>query len=249
MRLRIERKSSVLDSVTERVKKMKASVSPEDQYKLDEYLDAVRDIERGIQVAESRQASGTSTVADEDIMRPAGIPSDYAEHGRLMYDMMYLAYQTNMTQVVAFMLGHEGTNRNYTELGANDGHHSLSHHKGDTVAIEHLKNVDLYQSELLAYFFDKMQATKEIDGTSLLDNSVFVVGSGLSDANNHVHNDVPMLLIGGAQGRIRGGRHLRYPGEPVSNLHMTVMEMFDVPADEYFENETADATGTLPGIT
>ena len=166
-----------------------------------------------------------------------------------MYDMMYLAYQTNMTRVVAFMLGHEGTNRNYTELGANDGHHSLSHHKGDTTAIEHLKKVDHYQSELLAYFFNKMQATKEIDGTSLLDNAVFVVGSGLSDANNHVHNDVPMLLVGGAQGRIRGGRHLRYPGEPLSNLHMTVMDMFDVPADEYFENETADSTGTLPGIT
>ncbi len=94
-----------------------------------------------------------------------------------------------------------------------------------------------------------MRATKEIDGTSLLDNAVFVVGSGLSDANNHVHNDVPMLLIGGAQGRIRGGRHVRYPGEPVSNLHMTVMEMFNVPTEEYFKNETADATGTLPGIT
>ncbi len=249
MRRRIARKSSVLDSVSERVNKMKASVSPEDQYKLDEYLEAVREIERGIQVAETRQASGDATAADKDITRPTGIPSDYAEHGRLMYDMMYLAYQTNMTRVIAFMLGHEGTNRNFTELGANDGHHSLSHHKGDTTAIEHLKKIDLYQSELLAYFFNKMRATKEIDGTSLLDNAVFVVGSGLSDANNHVHNDVPMLLIGGAQGRIRGGRHVRYPGEPVSNLHMTVMEMFDVPMEEYFANETADATGTLPGIT
>ncbi|MFQ5982703.1 MAG: DUF1552 domain-containing protein, partial [Woeseiaceae bacterium] len=164
-------------------------------------------------------------------------------------DMMYLAYQTNMTRVIAFMLGHEGTNRNYTELGANDGHHALSHHKGDRTAIEHLKEIELYQSELLAYFFNKMRAAKEIDGTSLLDNSVFVIGSGLSDANNHVHNDVPMLLMGGVQGRIRGGRHLRYAGEPLSNLHMTAINLFDVPTDEYFENETTDATGTLPGIT
>lgn len=249
LRLRMERKSSVLDSVSDRVSKMKASVSPEDRYKLDEYLDAVREIERGIQVVETRQASGDSTAADKDITRPTGIPSDYAEHGRLMYDMMYLAYQTNMTRVIAFMLGHEGTNRNYTELGANDGHHSLSHHKGDKTAIEHLKKVDLYQSELLAYFFDKMRAAKEVDGTSLLDNSIFVLGSGLSDANNHVHNDVPVVLIGGAQGRIRGGRHLRFAGEPLSNLHMTVMNLFDVPTEEYFENETADATGVLPGIT
>ncbi len=249
LRLRMERKSSVLDSVSKRVNKMKASVSPEDQYKLDEYLDAVREIERGIQVVETRQAAGHSTAADKDINRPTGIPSDFAEHGRLMFDMMYLAYQTDMTRVIAFMLGHEGTNRNYTELGANDGHHSLSHHKGDTTAIEHLKKVDHYQSELLAYFFNKMRAAKEFDGTSLLDNSIFVLGSGLSDANNHVHNDVPVLLIGGAQGRIRGGRHVRYAGEPLSNLHMTVIDMFDVPTDEYFENETADATGTLPGIT
>jgi hypothetical protein len=248
MHRRLANKSSVLDSVSERVNRMMASVSPEDQYKLDEYLDAVREIERGIQVAESRQASGYSPTADKNIIRPAGIPSDYAEHGRIMYDMMYLAYQTNMTRVIAFMLGHEGTNRNYTELGANDGHHSMSHHKGDPTAIEQLKKVDRYQSELLAYFFGKMQATKEIDGTSLLDNSAFVVGSGLSDGNNHVHNDVPVAVVGGAQGKIRGGRHLRYAGEPLSNLHMTMMDMFDVPVDEYYENETADATGTLPGI-
>ncbi len=248
MRRRIESQRSILDSVTARVNAMKKSVSPTDRHKLDEYLDAVRDIERGIQAAETRTANDDNASHRADVIRPAGIPADFAEHGRLMFDMMYLAYQTDMTRVVAMMLGHEGTNRNYTELGAKDGHHSLSHHKGDSGAIELLKKVDRYQSELLAHFLKKMAATREIDGTSLLDNSLLVAGSGLSDANNHVHNDVPVALFGGAQGRLRGGRHVRHVGEPLSNLHLAVLDIAGVPADEYFENETADATGILPGI-
>lgn len=249
MKRRIERKSSVLDSVSERVGAMKGSVNAADRYKLDEYLDAVRDIERGIQVAESRTATDNGSEARKSATRPSGIPAGYAEHGRLMFDMMYLAFQTNMTQVIAFMLGHEGTNRNFNELGAKNGHHSLSHHKGDSTAIELLKKVDLYQSELVAHFLRKMEDTKEIDGTSLLDNSVIVAGSGLSDANNHVHNNVPVAMFGGAQGKIRGGRHLTYNSEPISNLHLAVLDMFGAPSNEYFENHTADATGALKGLT
>ncbi len=245
---RIEEQRSILDSVTARVNAMKQSVSPADRYKLDEYLDAVRDIERGIQAAEARTLREEGTAERADVTRPAGIPADFAEHGRLMFDMMYLAYQTDMTRVVAMMLGHEGTNRNYTELGATDGHHSLSHHKGDSRAIELLKKVDRYQSELLAYFLRRMEATKEADGSSLLDNTLLVTGSGLSDANNHVHNDVPVALFGGAQGKLRGGRHVRHAGEPLSNLHLAVLDIAGVPADEYFENPTADATGILPGL-
>ncbi len=248
MKRRIERKSSVLDSVSERVNAMKDSINAADRYKLDEYLDAVRDIERGIQVAESRTVTDDGDKAGPGATRPSGIPAGYAEHGRLMFDMMHLAYQTNMTQVIAFMLGHEGTNRNFNELGAKNGHHSLSHHKGDSTAIELLKKVDLYQSELVAHFLRKMEETKEIDGTSLLDNSVIVAGSGLSDANNHVHNDVPVAMFGGAQGQIKGGRHLRFKGEPISNLHLAVLDMFGAPSDEYFENHTADATGSLKGL-
>ena len=249
MRLRIARQRSVLDAVSERVTGLKATVSASDRYKLDEYLDSVRDIERGIQATESRTASETSVSMRDDLTRPAGIPADFAEHGKLMFDMMYVAYQTDLTRVVAMMLGHEGTNRNFTELGAQDGHHALSHHKGDRRAIELLKKVDLYQSELLAYFLRKMQATQEVDGSSLLDNTLIVAGSGLSDANNHVHNDVPIALFGSAQGNVTGGRHVRHAGEPLSNLHLAVMDIAGVPTDEYFENETADATGILPGLS
>ncbi len=245
MRSRIARQGSVLDSVSGRVNKLMTSVHANDRYKLEEYLDAVRDIERGIQVAESKTASANGVALD--ITRPSGIPESYAEHAKLMFDLMFLAYQTDMTRVVSFMLGHEGTNRNYLELGAQDGHHSMSHHKGNTGPIELLKKVDRYQSELLAAFLQKMRSTKDGDA-SLLDNSILVTGSSLSDANLHDHNAVPIAIFGGAQGKIKGGRHVRYNSEPLSNLHLAVMDMFSAPTEEFLSGKTSDATGILKGL-
>jgi hypothetical protein len=249
MKRRIQNKGSVLDYVGSRVNKLLASVNSSDRYKMEEYLNAVRDIERGIQAAESRTASDDEAASLKGTKRPAGIPGDYAEHARIMFDMMVLAYQANMTRVVTFMLGHEGTNRNYTELGALDGHHSLSHHKGAATAIELLKKIDYYQSEQLAYFLNKMESIKEVDGSSLLDNSIIIAGGSLSDANNHVHNDVPITVFGSAQGRLKLGRHIRYKGEPLSNLHLAVLDMFGAPSEEFLSNDTSDATGILKGIT
>ena len=248
MRRRIQRQSSVLDSVSVRIRDMMSAVSESDRYKLEEYFDAVRDVERGIQASESRTDSNKDGLAQMDIRRPAGIPDNVMDHSKLMFDLMLLAYQTNMTRVITFMLGHEGTNRNYTELGAQDGHHSLSHHKGVSTAIDSLKKVDRYQSEMLAYFLEKMRAAKESDGSSLLDNTIIVAGGALSDANNHVHNDVPMALFGNGQGRIRGGRHIRFKSEPLSNLHVAVLDMFGAPSEEYLSNETSDSTGMLKGL-
>ena len=245
MKQRIEERSSVLDSVNSRANRLMKRVNSNDKYKIEEYLDAVRDIERGIQVAETKVAGESKEVADFN--RPAGIPARYDEHARLIFDLMFLAYQTDMTRVVAFMMGHEGTNRNYLELGAQDGHHSLSHHKGNKPAIEMLKKVNLYQSKLLAYFLNKMKTTMEGD-TSLLDNSIIIAGSALSDGNLHIHNDVPTLVLGAGQGRINGGRHVRYNSEPLTNLHLAVMDMFETPTDEFVSNDTSDATGILPGL-
>lgn len=245
MKQRIEEQSSVLDSVNSRANRLMKRVNSNDKYKIEEYLDAVRDIERGIQVSETKVAGEDKEVVDFN--RPAGIPARYDEHSRLIFDLMFLAYQTDMTRVVAFMMGHEGTNRNYLELGAQDGHHSLSHHKGNKPAIEMLKKVNLYQSKLLAYFLNKMKTTMEGD-TSLLDNSIIIAGSSLSDGNLHIHNDVPTLVLGSGQGRINGGRHVRYNSEPLSNLHLAVMDMFETPADEFVSNDTSDATGILPGL-
>jgi hypothetical protein len=246
MRLRIARQSSVLDSINGRVNRLMAAVGANDRYKLEEYLDAVRDVERGIQVAESRAESGEGFV-EETIQRPAGIPASYETHAKLIFDLMFLAYQANLSHVVSFMMGHEGTNRNYLELGAQDGHHSMSHHKGEKNTVELLKKVDRYQSELVAYFLKKMRSASDGEGT-LLDNTLLVVGSALSDANLHIHTDVPIVLVGGAQGRIKGGRHIRYNSEPLSNLHLAVLDMFGVSAEEYVSSETSDATGILKGL-
>ena len=245
MRSRIARQGSILDSVSGRVNKLMTSVNSNDRYKLEEYLDAVRDIERGIQVAENRTTSAESVALD--MKRPSGIPHSYAEHAKMMFDLMFLAYQTDMTRVVSFMLGHEGTNRNYRELGAQDGHHSMSHHKGNSAAIELLKKVDRFQSELLAAFLQKMRDTRDGE-SSLLDNSLLVTGSALSDANLHDHNAVPMVILGGAQGKVKGGRHVKYQSEPLSNLHMAVLDMFGAPTEEFLSGKTSDATGILKGL-
>jgi len=247
-RRRIQQQSSVLDSVKNQSSQLMGAVDTNDRHRLEEYFNAVREIERGIQLQESELASGKKVAAQEDVKRPAGIPSNYMEHAKLMFDLILLAYQTNQTQVVSFMLGHEGSTRNYLELGAKDGHHSLTHHKGDLNAINLVKKIDLYQSELLAYFLGKMQSTVDGEG-SLLDNSVIVAGSGLSDANIHLHTNVPVIVIGGGQGKIKGGQHIRYNSEPLSNLHLSIMDMFGVSPKEFLSSETSDGTGTLKGLT
>jgi len=247
-RRRILQQSSVLDSVKNQSSQLIGAVDTNDRHRLEEYFNAVREIERGIQLQESELASGKKIEVEGDIKRPAGIPANYMEHAKLMFDLILLAYQTNQTQVVSFMLGHEGSTRNYLELGAKDGHHSLTHHKGDLNAINLVKKIDLYQSELLAYFLGKMQSTVDGEG-SLLDNSVIVAGSGLSDANIHLHTNVPVIVMGGGQGKIKGGQHIRYNGEPLSNLHLSIMDMFGVSPKEFLSSETSDGTGILKGIT
>lgn len=246
LRLRIESKSSVLDSVSDGVQRLMSSVSAGDRHKLEEYFDSVREIERGIEVTEQKFL-GEQGLQDTDIKRPAGIPVLFADHARLMFDMMLLAYQTDMTRMITFMLGHEGSDRNYLELGAKDGHHSLTHHKGRPEAIELVKKIDLHQSELFAEFIGKMKSIKE-DDNSLLDNTLIVAGSAHSDGNLHLHTDVPALVFGGSSRHVRGGRHIRYEGEAFSNLHLAVMDLANVSAEEFL-TEKSDATGILQGLT
>jgi hypothetical protein len=238
---RITRQRSVLDAVMGRVNRLMASVGPTDGQKIAEYLDAVRDVERRIQVAESTANSSQQAPTME---RPAGIPGTYADHARLMFDLMLLAYQTDLTRVIAFMMGHEGTNRTYREVGAHDGHHSLSHHKEDPETVAIVEKIDLYQSQLIAVFIEKLKATPEGEGT-LLDSSMVVVGSSLGDGNLHLHNDVPIVVLGSAGGKIKSGRHLRYAGLPLSNLHLSTLDIMGVPDNAYLHHDAGDATGRL----
>ena len=161
--------------------------------------------------------------------------------------MMLLAFQTDMTRMITFMLGHEGSDRNYLELGAKDGHHSLTHHKGRPEAIELVKKIDLHQSVILSEFIGKMKSVREGD-RSLLDNTIIVSGSAHSDGNLHLHTDVPLLVFGASVKNVKGGRHVRYKGDPVSHLHLAVMEMAGVSSEEFI-TEKSDATGVLKGLT
>ncbi|HWP85478.1 MAG TPA: DUF1552 domain-containing protein [Terriglobia bacterium] len=235
----IQQKRSILDFLRQDVERLSKEIGPADRSKLTEYLEAVRDIERRIQLAEE-QASRELPAID----RPAGIPATYSEHAKLMFDLMVVAYQGDITRVMTFMLGREQGDRAYRELGIGDGHHSLSHHAGNADAIALCAQIDALHSRLFAHFLEKMRSTAEGDG-SLLDHSIIVYGSGLSDGNAHIHNDVPMLVVGGGGGQLKGGRHLRYPGLPMSNLLLTVLDLAKVPIEGYLDSKYSDATGKL----
>jgi hypothetical protein len=235
----VQRKRSILDFLTQDVARLSKEIGPADRSKLNEYLEAVRDIERRIQLAEEQTARELP-----EIERPAGVPATYSEHAKLMMDLLLIAFQGDITRVSTFMLGREQGDRAYREIGIGDGHHSLSHHAGNPEAIRLCAEIDALHSRLFAHFLEKMRATADGDG-NLLDHAIIVYGSGLSDGNAHLHNDVPMLLVGGGMGQVKGGRHVRYTGLPMSNLLLTVLDMAKVPIEGYLDSKYSDATGKL----
>jgi hypothetical protein len=223
---------SILDFVAEGVNDLVKRVGAGDRSKINEYLDAIRDVERRIQLAE-KQSSRELPVVE----RPVGIPAIYKEHAMLMYDLQVLAFQCDLTRMTTFMTGHEQTNRAYPEIGIPDSHHSLSHHGGSADKKAKLVQINLHHSKLLAYFLEKLRSTPDGDG-SLLDHSIILYGSGLSDGNMHTHDNLPMLLAGGGSGQVKGGRHIRYPERtPMRNLYGTLLRMIDV-AWEDPQNDT-----------
>jgi hypothetical protein len=231
---RLARDASLLDSVTERASALSRRLGASDQSKLSQYLEAVRDVERRIQMAES-QSDRELPVVDQ----PAGIPDTFAEHARLMFDMMALAYETDMTRVVTFMMGREITGRTYAEIGVPDAHHPISHHQRDPVKLEKLLKINQYHVTLFAEFLERLRSMPDGDG-SVLDNSIILYGAGMADSNSHYSSELPILLAGGVAGV--GGRHNQYPkGTPLSNLHLSLLDELGAPVDAL-----GDATGRLP---
>jgi len=224
---RIRRDRSILDSVMGDVSRLLTGVGPSDHAKLDEYLDSVRDVERRIQRA-SEQASREMPAVEQ----PFGIPDTYTEHVKLMFDLQVLAYQSDMTRVITFMMGREQSYRAYPELGIPDPHHPLTHHQGDTSKIAKVLQINKFHANMFAYFLEKLRATRDGDG-SLLDQMVMVYGGGISDGNKHEYDDLPTLLVGGGAGQIKGGRHLRYPDRtPITNLYLTMLTMINIPVEK-----------------
>jgi hypothetical protein len=155
--------------------------------------------------------------------RPTSIPEAFSDHARLMMDLMVIAYQTDMTRVISCMIAREGSNRSYRSIGVPDGHHSMTHHDGDPVKIEKVVKINHLHAQTFAYLVEKMQSTPDGDGT-LLDHSMILYGSSLSDGNRHTHDELPLVLVGGGCGKIKGGRHLRFPKEtPMNNLLLTLL--------------------------
>ena len=231
---RLEKDASLLDSVTDRARYLSRQLGSTDQAKLDQYLEAVRDIERRIQMAES-QSERELPVVDQ----PAGIPDTFGEHTKMMFDLLALAYETDLTRVATFMMGREITGRTYAEIGVPDAHHPISHHQRDPVKLEKLMKINLYHAELFAEFIARLNSTPDGDGT-LLDHSMIVYGAGMADSNSHYSGDLPILLAGGAAGT--GGRHMQHePDTPLANLHLSLLDKMGVPIESL-----GDSTGRLP---
>lgn len=223
---RIRQDKSLLDAVTDRVSELNRKVGPGDRVKLNQYLDAVRDVERRIQMAEVQ--SGREL---PEVTQPAGIPDTYEEHAKLMFDMQVLAFQTDLTRVITFMLGRELSGRTYAEIGVPDSHHPTSHHRDDPVLYEKVTKINEFHTSLFSYYLDKLDSVADSEG-SLLDNTMLLYGAGMSDSNQHSNRGLPLVLFGGGAGKIKGGRHLRYPeGTPLTNLHLAMLDKLGLPIE------------------
>ena len=232
---RIRKDRSLLDSLTERVAELNREVGAGDRARLDQYLDAVRDVERRIQMAEEQSGRDLP-----EVTQPSGVPDTYEEHAKLMFDLQVLAYQTDLTRVITFMMGRELSGRTYAEIGVPDSHHPTSHHRDDPVLYEKIIKINEFHTGLFAWYLDKLDATPDGEG-SLLDNMLMLYGAGMSDSNQHDNRGLPLVLFGGGSGKLRGGRHIRYPeGTPVSNLHLTMLDKMGMPVDRL-----SNSTGPL----
>ncbi len=225
---RIEQNRSLLDAVTDKVAALRRDLGARDRGKLGEYLEAVRDIERRIQRAEAQVDEPLPAIA-----APLGIPTSFDEHAKLMFDLQVLAYQTDLTRVVSFMLSREYSGRTYPEIGVPEAHHPTSHHQNDPDKLAKLARINTYHISLLAYYLDKLRATPDGDG-SLLDHVMVLYGAGLSDGNRHSSENLPILLAGGGAGTLDCGRHVQCADPtPMSNLHVTLMDKLGLPVERF----------------
>ena len=227
---------SSLDTVTERITELKARLGASDRRKLDEYVESIRDVERRIQVAMKKRPVDLPAAT-----RPPGIPDSWPEHVKLMFDLQTLALQADLTRVWTFLYGREASSMNFPHLSISMGHHEISHHNFEKDKLAALAKINVNQSELFAYFLAKLDSLKEGSST-LLDHSLIMYGSSLSVPTSHSQRDLPIIVAGGAAGRVAGDRYIRYPGDttPLTNLYLTMLDKIGVPTEKL-----GDSTGKL----
>ena len=232
-RAALKKRASLLDSVTEEIARLKNQLGPADRARVGQYLETVREVERRIQKAEADAADNTLP----DLDRPVGVPAAYADHARLMFDLQVLALQGDVTRVITFQLARETSTRTYPEIGVSDPHHPLTHHGNDPDKIAKVAKINQFHVSLFAEFLAKLKATPEGNG-SLLDHSLYLYGSGMGNPNVHDHTNLPILVAGGAAGKMRGGRHIRYEKPtPLANLHLTLLDKVGVRLDAFADSQ------------
>ena len=232
---RMRENRSILDLVAQDLKRLMRSVGEGDRLKLDQYSDAIRSVEQQIAVAEQRSATEIP-----DMEKPIGIPILFSDYAKLMLDLQVLAFQGDITRVSTFMVGHEMGGRAYPELGFGDQHHSLTHHQGDTAKIEKVLRINIFHATLYRYFLERLRSIPDGDG-SLLDHSLLVYGSALSDGNMHLYKDLPVFVVGGGVAGIEGDRHVRYPeNTPIANLYLALLDKVGIQLESF-----GDSTGRV----
>jgi hypothetical protein len=230
---------SVLDFVLEDARAIQRRLNARDRGKLDQYLTGVREIEARI-----RKAEQFGDAKDPGVATPSGIPRDYGEYIQLMYDMLVLAFQTDSTRVATLLLAHDGSNRSFDQIGITEGHHDLTHHQNRKEWIDKVADIDLWYVRQFARFLDKLRQATDVDGSSLLHNSMIVYGSGNADANRHTHSNLPLLLAGGGGGALRPGRYPRHGSKPTTNLFLGLAHRLGLRKLDRF----GDSTGVLDDI-
>ena len=234
---RNQRRKSILDFAQSEAKSISKQLGQDDRRKLDEYLYAIRDIERRIQSSDKLELSSEDF---SNYQRPAGTPRDFGEHIKLLMDMMVLAFQTDSTRIASFMYANAGSNRSYRNLAIREGHHNISHHGRSIEKQKKISKINHYHTTLLAHFLQRLSSIREGERT-LLDNSLVVYGSGIADGNSHAHDNLPIAMFGSGGGQIETGRFLRYrTGTPLTNLYRTVLAKCGAPVDSF-----SDSTGEL----
>lgn len=229
----LKKRASLLDSMTDELKRLNKTLGPADQGKISQYVEAVRDVERRIQQAEA--AAGENPLPDLD--RPVGVPASYADHARLMFDLQILAMQADITRVITFQLARETSNRSYPEIGVSEAHHPLTHHGGDAEKIAKVAKINQFHVSLFAEFLQKLKNTPEAGG-SLLDHVLYMYGSGMGNPNVHDHINLPIIVAGGAAGNMAGGRHIRYrEPTPLANLHLTLLDKVGARIDSFADSQ------------
>ena len=233
---RLRQHKSLLDAVTDKLSALKHELGSMDQLKLNEYTESVRDVERRIQRAEEQ-----SDLQLPEVNKPQGAPPAFEDHLALMLDLQLLAFQSDLTRVISFMIGKEQSARSYPQIGVPEAHHPLSHHNNVSELVAHMSKINRYHTELFSNYLAKLRATPDGDG-SLLDHTTVLYGSGLSNSTRHAGNNLPLILVGGGGDRLPTGRHIRYQNEPgLANLLVTLMDKMDVPVERL-----GGSTGRLP---